>query len=138
AAPTVSTTTPANGDQHVGVSTNIVVNFSESVDATTSSFTLACPTGTPEAFTVSGSPGAAITLDPTADLPEGTVCSVKVVANQISDTDSSDPPDHMAADYNFSFTTDSPPAVTTSTPSDNATDVDPTSNITVTFNEAVD
>src|SRR5439155_15163973 len=33
-----------------------------------------------------------------------TVCSVKVIANQISDVDTVDPPDNMAADYNFSFT----------------------------------
>src|SRR5207248_5268976 len=117
---------------------NIVVNFSEPVTATTSSFTLDCPTGTPESFTVSGSPGSSITLDPTSNLLEGTVCSVKVVAANISDVDTVDPPDNMAVDYNFSFTTDSAPAVTTTTPADNATDVDPTSNITVNFNENVD
>jgi methionine-rich copper-binding protein CopC len=138
AAPSVTTTSPADAADHVAVNTNIVVNFSEPVTATTSSFTLECPTGTPESFSVSGSPGSSITLDPTANLPEGTICSVKVVANQISDVDSVDPPDNMAADYNFSFTTDSAPAVTTTTPADGATDVDPTSNITVNFNEAVD
>src|SRR5205823_11402091 len=52
--------------------------------------------------------------------------------------DTVDPPDNMAADYNFSFTTDSAPAVTTTTPADGATDVDPATDITVNFNEAVD
>src|SRR5205085_6008503 len=125
AAPTVTTTSPADAADHVAVNTNIVVNFSEPVTATGSSFTLECPTGTPESFTVSGSPGSSITLDPTIDLPEGTVCSVKVIATGISDVDTVDPPDHMAADYTFSFTTDSAPAVTTTTPADSATDVDP-------------
>ena len=138
AAPSVSTTSPADAADHVATNTNVVVNFSESVTATTSSFSLECPTGTPESFAVSGSPGSAITLDPTSNLPEGTVCSVKVIANQISDVDTVDPPDNMAADYNFSFTTDSAPAVTTTTPADGATDVDPAANITVNFSESVD
>ncbi len=101
-APSVTSTSPADGADHVAINTNIVVNFSESVTASGSSFTLECPTGTAKSFTVSGSPGSSITLDPTADLPEGTVCAVKVIANQISDTDALDPPDNMAADYNFS------------------------------------
>ena len=136
-APSVSSTSPADGADHVAVNTNIVVNFSEPVTASGSSFTLECPTSTSESFSVSGSPGSSITLDPTSDLPEGTICTVKVIANQISDVDPVDPPDHMAADYTFSFTTDSAPAVTTTTPADNATNVDPTSNITVDFNEPV-
>src|SRR5204863_7426576 len=122
AAPSVTTTSPADAATHVAVNTNIVVNFSEPVTASGSSFTLECPTGTPESFSVSGSPGSSITLDPTSDLPEGTICSVKVIANQISDVDTVDPPDNMAADYNFSFTTDSEPALTTTSPADNATD----------------
>jgi len=138
AAPSVTSTSPADGADHVATNTNVVVNFSEPVTASGSSFTLECPTGTPESFTVSGSPGSSITLDPTSSLPEGTVCAVKVIANQISDVDAVDPPDNMAADYSFSFTTDAAPAVTTTTPADGATDVDPSANIAVGFNEAVD
>ena len=137
-APSVTSTSPAVGATHVAVNTNIVVNFSEPVTATTSSFTVECPTGIAESFSVSGSPGSSITLDPTSNLPEGTICSVKVIANQISDVDSVDPPDHMAADFSFSFTTDAPPAVIGSSPTDGATDVDPTTNIQVFFNEPVD
>src|SRR5205085_3338767 len=110
---------------------------SEPVPASGSSFTLECPTGTPESFSVSGSPGSSITLDPTSDLPEGTFSTLRASALQISDVDSVDPPDNMAADYNFSFTTDSAPAVTTTTPADNATNVDPSANIAVNFSEPV-
>src|SRR5204863_6632597 len=131
AAPSVASTSPADGADHVAVNTNIVVNFSEPVTASGSSFTLECPTGTPKSFSVSGSPGSSITLDPTADLPEATVCSVKVIANQISDVDAVDPPDNMAADYNFSFTTDSAPSVTSTSPADGATNVAISSNIVV-------
>src|SRR2546429_7769294 len=105
------------------------MNLSESVTVWTGSFSLECPTGTSESFTVSGSPGSSITLDPTSDLPEGTICSVKVIANQISDADSVDPPDNTAADYSFSFTRHVAPARTTPTPAHRATDNDPPSNM---------
>jgi hypothetical protein len=101
--PAVTTTTPANGANNVPTNTNITVNFSEPVNATTSSFVIECPTGSPQAYTLSASPAAAFTLDPVADLPAGTTCTVTVVANQISDADTFDPPDQMAANYVFSF-----------------------------------
>src|ERR671927_345143 len=138
-APTVVTngTTPANGATHVAVNTNITIKFSESVTFSTSSFTVECPTGTAKSFTVSGSGTDTATLDPTADLPEGTTCAVKVIANQISDVDTLDPPDNMAADYNFSFTTDSAPTVSSTSPANSATGVNASNNITVTFSEPV-
>src|SRR5207302_2423062 len=57
AAPSLTTTSPADAADHVAVNTNIVVNFSEPVTASGSSFTLECPTATSESFTVSGSLG---------------------------------------------------------------------------------
>src|SRR5439155_1554049 len=129
---------PADAADHVAVNSNVVVNFSESVTATTSSFTLDCPAGTPQSFTVSGSPGSSITLDPTSNLPEGTICSVTVVAANISDVHSGDPPDHPAANASFSFTTqDAAPSVSSTTPADGATDVAKTTNIVVSFSEPV-
>src|SRR5437764_3920274 len=115
----------------------VEINFSEAVTFTTSSFTLQCPSGTPKTFSVSGSGTNQAVLDPTADLPQGTTCAVKVIANQIHDVDSNDPPDTMAADYNFTFTTDSAPTVSSTTPANSATGVNPSNNITITFSEAV-
>ncbi len=43
----------------------------------------------------------------------------------------------MAADYPFSFTTDAAPVVTSTTPVDGATDVDPSANIVIDFSEPV-
>src|SRR6185436_6430846 len=81
-----------------------VINFSENVNATTSSFTIECPApGNTQAFAVSGSGTNQITLNPNADLPPGVICTVTVIANQISDTDAGDPPDNMVADFVFSF-----------------------------------
>lgn len=101
--PAVTTTAPANGANNVATNTNITVNFSEPVNATTSSFVIECPTGSPQAYALSASPAASFTLDPVADLPAGVTCTVTVVASQISDADTFDPPDQMAADYVFSF-----------------------------------
>jgi methionine-rich copper-binding protein CopC len=138
AAPSVKSTSPTGASDHVAVDENITIDFSEPVTASTSSFSLECPTGTPRSFSVNGSPGSTITLDPTADLPEGTTCDVQVVATNISDTDTVDPPDHMAANHNFSFTTDSHPSVLSTTPDDGASDVEPGANVTVEFDEPVD
>src|SRR5919202_1750091 len=138
AAPSVTTTSPADGATHVAVNTNIVVNFSESVTVSNSSFTLECPTGTSKSFSVSGSPGSSITLDPTSDLPEATVCTVTAVAANISDTDAVDPPDHPAANSSFSFATaDAAPSVTTTSPADAADHVAVNMNIVVNFSEPV-
>jgi hypothetical protein len=101
--PTVASTSPVNGATGVAQNTNITVNFSEPVNATTGSFSVQCPAGSPQTFTLSASPAASFTLDPTADLPAGTTCTVTVLASQITDADTFDPPDNMAADYTFSF-----------------------------------
>ncbi|HYJ84727.1 MAG TPA: Ig-like domain-containing protein, partial [Pyrinomonadaceae bacterium] len=138
ARPTVTTTTPADTATGVVTTANIVINFSESVTASTSSFTINCPApGNAQAFTVTGSGTSTITLDPTGNLPAGTTCTVTVIASQISDVDSNDPPDLMSADYVFSFTTDAAPTVTNTTPVNGASSVPTDSNIVVTFSEAV-
>jgi uncharacterized repeat protein (TIGR01451 family) len=103
AGPAVTTTSPVNGANGVSPTTNITVNFTEPVNATTGSFSVQCPTGSPQAFTLSASPSASFTLDPTADLPAGVTCTVTVFAAGITDADTFDPPDQMAADYTFSF-----------------------------------
>lgn len=106
AAPAVTTTTPANGATDVATDGNIAVDFSEPVDAGAGSFELKCPaTDAARTFTTTGDGTNSITLDPDADLPGATECQVRVVAGQISDTDTNDPPDNMAADHTFTFTT---------------------------------
>src|SRR5690606_1061790 len=82
-------------------------------------------------------------------LPATTTCEVRVISANVRDTDSNDPPDNMAVDYIFDFTTlvDAAPQVDpttvgwTSTGSNTANltvaaATQPT--ITVAFTEAVD
>jgi large repetitive protein len=101
-APTVIGTTPTNGATGVVPTTNITVNFSESVNATTGSFSVVCD-GIPQTFALSAAPATSFTLNPTADLPEGVFCTVTALAAGITDADAGDPPDNMLADYVFSF-----------------------------------
>jgi hypothetical protein len=108
-APSANSFSPADGATDVGVNSTIAVGFSESVSASSSAFTLECPTGTSKAFAQSASPATSFTLTPSASLPYSTTCKVTVVASGISDTDAVDPPDHPAADTSFSFTTSANP-----------------------------
>src|SRR5687767_10314767 len=104
-APTVVNATPANGAINVTVDTNISITFSESINATSSAFSIQCPNGTPITFAQSGSPATIHTLDPAVNLPFNTTCTLTVNATQITDADANDPPDNMAANFVFSFTT---------------------------------
>jgi Bacterial Ig-like domain/Thrombospondin type 3 repeat len=105
AAPSITSNSPLNGATGVAVTSTITVNFSESVSATSSAFTLECPSGSPRAFTQSASPATSFTLTPSANLPYSTTCTVTVLASGISDTDTVDPPDHPAGNTSFSFGT---------------------------------
>jgi len=107
-APSVITTIPANSASNVPVTSTVVINFSESVTAASDAFAIECPAGSPQAFTQSASPASTFTLTPAAPLPSGSTCNVTVAAAGITDTDVSDPPDSMAADVSFSFTTANP------------------------------
>ncbi len=104
APPSVVSTTPISGATGITATTNITVTFSESVTYTASSFSLECPSGSPVAFSLaSTSPSTSAVLDPTGNLPAGVVCTVTVLAAQITDADTNDPPDTMENDYVFTF-----------------------------------
>ncbi len=141
APPAVTTTVPTNGATQIAANTNITINFNENVNIVDSTaFIVECPTGSPVTFTVTpAAPGGvnSFTLDPTADLPFGTTCTVTVVASKVTDVDAGDPPDNMAANFVFSFTTDQAPSVTTTVPTNNAVDVPQNTTITINFSENV-
>ena len=107
-APSVSSTSPANGAFAVPVGSDITVGFSENVDTTGSWYSISCATSGAHTAVASGGPQS-FTLNPDADFAQGETCTVTVVATQVTDQDASDPPDAMAADFVFSFTTFAPP-----------------------------
>jgi len=104
AAPTVSETAPANNANDVALDANVDVTFSEDVTVSPTAFSITCPTSGAHDAAVSGGPRT-YTLDPATDFARGERCTVKVSASQVSDTDSDDPPDTMASDFSFSFST---------------------------------
>jgi uncharacterized protein len=114
-APAVASTTPANGAANVLVSSNIDVTFSEPVNATSSSFTVSCTTSGPHTVAVTGGP-TTYTLNPDTDFVTTENCTITVIAAQVSDQDTDDPPDTMTTDFNFSFGTEGPVCEQTYTP----------------------
>lgn len=137
AAPTVTTTSPMNGDM-VANNANLIVNFSEPVNLSAASFTLECPGGVPFAggFAVSGSGTATATINPTGDLPAGN-CQLTVIAANTTDVDAFDPPDNLPGNVVVNFSVDAAPMVTGSTPPDSATQVATDTAVSFDFDEAV-
>ena len=105
-APSVASTAPTNGQANVAPAANITIVFSEAVSVTGTWFDVTCATSGTHAAAVSGGP-TSFTLDPSTDFAAGETCTVTVFAAQVSDVDTDDPPDHMAANHVFGFTTTS-------------------------------
>ncbi len=105
AAPSVSSTSPVDEAVAVAVNSNISVTFSEAVVVAVSWFSIACDTSGSHSATTTGGP-TTFTLDPDTDFAELEECTVTIVAAQVTDQDTDDPPDNMAANYVFTFTTE--------------------------------
>ena len=103
-APTVQSTTPSDGDSNVGVGASVAVNFSEPVTVTDGWYTIACSSSGAHTATVTGGP-VGFTIDPDTNFANSESCTVTVVASHVTDQDTTDPPDAMAGDHSFSFTT---------------------------------
>jgi uncharacterized protein len=104
AAPAVVSTSPANGATGVSTSADITVNFSEPVAVASGWYTISCPVSGMHTAAESGGPQS-YTLNPDADFAEGETCTATVDASKVTDTDADDPPNEMAANRVFSFTT---------------------------------
>jgi hypothetical protein len=102
AAPEVAGTFPVNGATDFPINSNLTVTFSEPVNVTTSWFTLVCSTSGTVATTYSGGP-TTFTLDPSVPLVGGESCTLTVLANQVSDQDTNDPPDNMVVNFVVGF-----------------------------------
>jgi predicted extracellular nuclease len=108
APPSVASTTPAGGAADVPQDANVTVTFSEDVVPSDAWFSIACSVSGGHAAAVSGGPQT-FTLDPGVDFEGAESCTVRIFAAQVSDADTDDPPDTMAADFSWSFSTVAPP-----------------------------
>ena len=113
------------------------MRFSEPVNASGATFALVCDS-TSVPFTLTGSGGSTLTLEPTGALPQGASCTVTAQAAGISDVDTLDPPDSPSSDRSTSFTTDAAPALLASIPVGDAAGVARSTDIVLTFSEPVD
>jgi len=106
--PSITNRSPASGASGVAVDANVSVTFSEPVDVAGSWFSISCSASNAHTATVSGGP-TVFTIDPDADFVQGETCTVTVYAAFVSDQDTNDPPDNMASNDVWSFSTVTPP-----------------------------
>lgn len=104
AAPSVSSTVPANNAIDVARATNITVTFSESVTVNPASISISCTASGLHTFSFSGGPKT-FTLNPDADFAANETCTVTIPKTSVSDQDANDPPDNMQFDFSTGFTT---------------------------------
>ncbi len=103
-APTVSSSYPTDGASGIPINADLSITFSEPVNVTDPWFTLSCTTSGSHAATVSGGP-TAFTLNPTTDFIGGETCTLEIIAANVRDQDTNDPPDVMEFNFTVGFTT---------------------------------
>jgi len=107
-APGVTATSPLANATDVSFNTNIGITFSEPVDVSTAWYTIICATSGSHTAAQSGGP-TTFSLDPAVDFVFSESCTVTVLASEVTDQDTVDPPNNMLGDYVFSFTTEATP-----------------------------
>ena len=145
-APTLSSSTPADNATSVAVNANIVLNFSEEVDAESGNITIKKTSDDSTIETidvtgakVSGSGGTQITINPGTDWAEQTEYYVLIDASAFDDT-AGNSYAGISSTTALSFTTgdETNPTLSSSKPADNASKILIDANIVLTFSEAVD
>jgi predicted extracellular nuclease len=106
-APAVSSTTPSSGASGVATNANVVITFAEPVSVSAGWYAISCAASGAHPATESGGPQT-YTLDPDADFANAESCTVTISASKVTDLDTDDPPDQMAGNHVFSFTTVGP------------------------------
>ncbi|MCP4362012.1 MAG: hypothetical protein GY796_28715 [Chloroflexi bacterium] len=109
-APDVLGTKPISVSTAVPLTATIHITFTEAVTLTPGWFDLYCGTSMTHTVVVSGGP-ASYQLMPDTAFTYSELCTVTLLADHVFDVDTDDPPDNMAADFVFTFTTvsSSPP-----------------------------
>jgi methionine-rich copper-binding protein CopC len=136
-APTVVSTSPANGATSIAVSTGVTVTFSEAMDCSTiTSASFFVELGGTLAPGTIACAGTTATLTPSPALSAGSTYTATVQAGVKSTTALA-----LAQSVTWSFTTAAssvPPTVVSTVPASGATNVAISAGLTVTFSEAMD
>ena len=135
-APAVSATVPTAGAGGVSATTTVQATLTQAMDAaslTSSTFTLSGP---------SGLVGASVTYNPTtheATLTPGTTLGASTTYTaRLSTAVHNSSGEPLAAPFSWSFTTQAPPTVTSTSPADGAGYLSPSTTVTATFSRAMD
>lgn len=103
-APTVTASYPTDGATGIPLNADMSVTFSEPVNVTGAWFTIDCTMTGAHGGTASGGP-ATFTINPDTDFIGGETCTFTVVAANVTDQDSNDPPDNLTFDFVVGFST---------------------------------
>ena len=143
--PTLSSSSPADNATGISVNANIVLNFSENVDAESGNITIKKTSDNSTIETidvtgakVSGSGGTQITVNPSTTLDGETEYYILIDATAFDDAQGGSYIG-ISSTTALSFTTAdvANPTLTSSTPANNATDIAINSNIVLNFSETV-
>ena len=138
--PTIASSVPANGATGVAVGANIVLTYSEAVQKGSGSMTISSAGGM---VTISVSSalvsvsGAVVTINPTADLLDGTAYTLSFPAGVFQDLAGNN-----AGSLTLNFSTAVPldttaPTISSRVPANNAMNVNIGANVVLTYSEAV-
>ena len=144
-APTLNSSTPSDNATAIAADANIVLNFSENVDAESGNITIKKTSDNSTFETidvtsgqVSGSGSTQITVNPSSNLDASTEYYVLIDASAFDDS-SSNSYAGISSTTALSFTTANIlPTLSSSTPTDNATGIALDANIVLNFSENVD
>jgi len=138
--PAIVSITPQNEEDNVLLDTDINILFNEAVDLNSGWFELNCDQSGSHTVIVNSGPQD-FSLNPINNFVYNETCTLTISADHVTDQDTDDPPDAMLMDQSISFTTilppDAAPFVTSTFPTNNATEVPVDINITIDFNEPV-
>ena len=138
-APAVTATVPADAATDVLLASNVLINFSESVDIAMDAVELNCTVSGIQTYPAAMAAGVtSLNIDPVSDFTASETCAVTVSAAGVTDLDG--PADPMAADFNFSFAVepDLAPEVTSTTPADGSVGLGVADDLSIEFSEAID
>ena len=145
--PYLTSTVPAHQATVIAVDANIVLNFSESVDAESGNIVIKKNSDDSIVETidvtsgqVSGSGTNQITINPSTDFDELTKYYIEIASTAFDDASGNSFAGIDNSSIKLRFTTEDTtnPTLSTSSPTDDATDVNTLSSLVLTFDEAID
>ena len=144
AAPTLSSSSPADNATGVAVSTNIVLTFNENVVAGSGNITLkkSSDNSTVQAMPVDGGnvtiSGNTVTINPSSNLDSSEGYYLQIAATALDDASGNSYAGiSNATSLNFTAADIIAPTLSSSSPADNATGVASNASITLTFSENI-